>query len=177
MFQKFYSILELSPDASVSDIKRAYRKLAKQYHPDISNEPNAREMFVLITQAYDAIMDRKMRPQTRYTFQSKQQRRSNYRKHVNKREGFRATRKQRAQEYSNMEYGDFERQSQQDHPFPILKYIIIAGAAFLFLLPAIAVGLAVGSLEQGFVVFVLTLVLIGGGTAMLYGMMKLVGTV
>lgn len=47
----------LSLDASKEDIKSAYFKLAKQYHPDISQEQNAKEKFSKIKEAYETLSD------------------------------------------------------------------------------------------------------------------------
>lgn len=46
------NLLNVSENASVSDIKRAYRKLAKAYHPDVNPSKNAQEKFQQITKAY-----------------------------------------------------------------------------------------------------------------------------
>ena len=51
-----YQILGLKSGASHADIKGAYRKLAKKYHPDISKEPDAEEKFIEITEAYDFLL-------------------------------------------------------------------------------------------------------------------------
>ena len=58
----YYEILGIGRDASEDDIKKAYRKLAKKYHPD-SNEGNARaeEMFKQITEAYSVLSDKEKR--------------------------------------------------------------------------------------------------------------------
>ena len=53
----YYEVLGVSKDASQEDIKRAYRKLAKQYHPDVSTDPNATEKFAEIQVAYDCLSD------------------------------------------------------------------------------------------------------------------------
>ena len=48
----YYEILGVSKDASVDDIKRAFRRLAKKYHPDVSKEPDAAEKFKEAQEAY-----------------------------------------------------------------------------------------------------------------------------
>ncbi len=53
----YYSILGVQRHASEAEIKRAYRKLAVMYHPDKNRDPNAQELFVEITEAYDVIGD------------------------------------------------------------------------------------------------------------------------
>ena len=41
----YYEVLGVAKDASSDEIKRAFRKLAKKYHPDVSKEPDAAEKF------------------------------------------------------------------------------------------------------------------------------------
>ena len=53
----FYALLGVPPDATTAQIKSAYRKLAKQYHPDVNNSPDAAERFREITEAYDTLTD------------------------------------------------------------------------------------------------------------------------
>lgn len=53
----YYEILGVHRAASEAEIKRAYRRLAVIYHPDKNKEPQAHEMFVEITEAYDVIGD------------------------------------------------------------------------------------------------------------------------
>lgn len=56
-YKDYYKTLEVSKTASNADIKKAYRKLAKQYHPDTSKEPNATERFKEINEAYEVLSD------------------------------------------------------------------------------------------------------------------------
>ena len=57
----FYQILGVSRDADADTLKSAYRKLARQYHPDINKEPGAEEKFKEIGKAYEALADPDMR--------------------------------------------------------------------------------------------------------------------
>jgi hypothetical protein len=57
----FYQVLGVSPEASEREIKTAYRRLAKLYHPDVNPSPTAAEDFVRITNAYRVLSNRKLR--------------------------------------------------------------------------------------------------------------------
>ena len=57
----FYQILGVSRDADADTLKRAYRRLARQYHPDVNKEPGAEDKFKEIGKAYEALAD----PETR----------------------------------------------------------------------------------------------------------------
>ena len=48
----YYEVLGVSKSASAAEIKKAYRKLSKQYHPDINKEPGAEDKFKEISEAY-----------------------------------------------------------------------------------------------------------------------------
>ena len=54
----YYETLGVSRDASVAEIKRAYRRLAKQHHPDVNNhDPEAETRFKAINEAYQVLSD------------------------------------------------------------------------------------------------------------------------
>jgi len=53
----YYEVLGLERGASDADIKRSYRKLARQYHPDVNNEPQAEEIFKEVSEAYTILSD------------------------------------------------------------------------------------------------------------------------
>jgi curved DNA-binding protein len=59
--EDFYQILGVPRDASQEDIQRAYRKLARTYHPDVNHDPGAEDRFKDVSEAYDVLSD----PQTR----------------------------------------------------------------------------------------------------------------
>ena len=58
----FYKALGVSEDASESDIKKAYRKLSRKYHPDLNpGDAAAEKKFKEISEAYDVLSDKKQR--------------------------------------------------------------------------------------------------------------------
>lgn len=56
-YKDYYEIMGLKRDASPDEIKKAYRKLARKYHPDVSKEPGAEEKFKEIGEAYEVLKD------------------------------------------------------------------------------------------------------------------------
>ncbi|MEB3310773.1 MAG: molecular chaperone DnaJ [Snowella sp.] len=61
MAADYYEILGVSRDASKEDIKRAYRRLARKYHPDVNKEPGAEDRFKEVNRAYEVLSE----PETR----------------------------------------------------------------------------------------------------------------
>ncbi len=57
MAKDYYGILGVPRDATADDIKRSYRKLARQYHPDVNDDPAAAEKFKDINAAYEVLSD------------------------------------------------------------------------------------------------------------------------
>lgn len=53
----WHEILELKEGASKKEIKNAYRRLAKKYHPDLNPDPRATEKFLIVRRAYEALTD------------------------------------------------------------------------------------------------------------------------
>jgi molecular chaperone DnaJ len=53
----YYEILGVRRDASAEDIKKAYRKLARQYHPDVNDSDDAHEKFKEIGRAFQVLSD------------------------------------------------------------------------------------------------------------------------
>ena len=60
----YYEVLGLSKGASDDEIKRAYRKMAKKYHPDVNKDPGAEESFKEVNEAYEVLSD----PQKKATY-------------------------------------------------------------------------------------------------------------
>jgi curved DNA-binding protein len=56
-YKDYYKIMGVARDASQDEIKRAYRKLARKYHPDVSKEPEAEARFKELGEAYEVLKD------------------------------------------------------------------------------------------------------------------------
>ncbi len=63
MSKSLYETLEISENATESEIKKAYRKLARQYHPDVNKSPEAEEKFKEINAAYEVLSDKEKKAQ------------------------------------------------------------------------------------------------------------------
>ena len=60
-FKNYYEILGVTPDSSNAEIKSAYRRLARKYHPDVN--PSTAELFKDITEAYTTLINPEKRRQ------------------------------------------------------------------------------------------------------------------
>ncbi|TWT23781.1 J domain-containing protein [Luteimonas marina] len=56
-FKDYYNVLGVEPNAGDAEIKSAYRRLARKYHPDVSKEAGAEDKFKAINEAYEALRD------------------------------------------------------------------------------------------------------------------------
>ncbi|WP_294962728.1 DnaJ C-terminal domain-containing protein [Sulfurimonas sp.] len=63
MAKSLYETLEVSENANESEIKKAYRKLARQYHPDVNKDKNAEDKFKEINSAYEILSDKEKKQQ------------------------------------------------------------------------------------------------------------------
>jgi curved DNA-binding protein len=61
MSKSLYETLGVSPSTSDAEIKKAYRKLARQYHPDVNKDPGAEDKFKEINAAYEVLSDKEKR--------------------------------------------------------------------------------------------------------------------
>jgi curved DNA-binding protein len=62
-FRDYYEVLGVPRDADTEDIRRAYRKLARENHPDINKDPEAEDRFKEISEAYEVLRDEERRRQ------------------------------------------------------------------------------------------------------------------
>ncbi|HEY5899609.1 MAG TPA: DnaJ C-terminal domain-containing protein [Burkholderiales bacterium] len=60
-YKDYYKILGVERGAAEEEIKKAYRRLARKYHPDVSKEANAKERFQEVSEAYETLRDKEKR--------------------------------------------------------------------------------------------------------------------
>lgn len=63
-FKDYYAELGVKPDSTEADLKKAYRRLARKYHPDVSKETGAEDRFKAVNEAYEVLRD----PQKRRSY-------------------------------------------------------------------------------------------------------------
>ena len=98
---EYYQILGLPHNSSVNDIKKAYRNKARLYHPDINPSPDARDKFILVTEAYEFLIAN--HDKMSHNEESYQQAMENWRKYRQDRSN------QRAQVYARASYIRFKK--------------------------------------------------------------------
>jgi hypothetical protein len=107
----YYKILGITLGADLMQIKKAYRQLALQYHPDKNKATNAAEKFIEITEAYEVLRDEKKRADYDFIYKKQHHKTetpiyqdTNYQNQQQTWTDFGA---QKAKEYSSMNYDDF----------------------------------------------------------------------
>jgi hypothetical protein len=138
----YYAILEIAINSDDADIRKAYRRLAKKYHPDINKSSNAQEKFIEITEAYEFLTTQPKHLKVEYsTATSKKQEDIDYRA-SEEYERFRRECREKAEQQAKMRYEVFKKQHEAFqksgiNDFALLFTIIVRIALiliFIFLL-------------------------------------------
>ncbi|MDQ3073929.1 MAG: DnaJ domain-containing protein [Bacteroidota bacterium] len=121
----YYKILELDKDASVANIKKAYRSKAKVLHPDKNRSPNSHEEFVLLSEAYEYLIDLKTGKteinQTSYSY-----------------EDHRKQSREQARRHAEMEYEEFMKTDfykNAEAAFNVIRHLYIFSSVLIILSP------------------------------------------
>jgi hypothetical protein len=124
-FDKYYRVLNLPPNSDDEEIKRAYRKLAKIYHPDKSGDSATETKFIRVNQAYEILMRR--HDYIRAAIKKHQQRRK---KRPNAGRRPPNGPKERAKGYAEMRFEEFEKS-------PIYRTAKVVNSASTFVFIAV----------------------------------------
>jgi len=140
MLEEYYKILGLQAGVSLEEIKKAYRFLAKKYHPDVSDDPDAGDKFIKITEAYEILVNRSVIETLHITAESKEEQKFTY-------EYFRKAAKEKAKMAAEMRYEKLQREHEAFQKsgmydlFLFLNYIfhgfIVLAALFLLVFPVV----------------------------------------
>ncbi len=127
MPKNYYRILGIEKDADVDDIKKAYRALAKKYHPDVNATPGIEQIFIEITEAYEYLINKAESKQKVNVGKEKQ--------HDINEEYWQQVRR-RAAEQARMKYEKFAREHEAFKAsgyYDLSLIFKILGRAFIFL--------------------------------------------
>jgi hypothetical protein len=107
MIDKYFEILGVSKNATLAEIKKAFRKKAKLLHPDVNDSPDAHEKFVLLNEAYDYFQNLKAGKAYSSKKHGYRRQRSNANPYEQWQRTERKKTRERAREYARMQYEAF----------------------------------------------------------------------
>jgi curved DNA-binding protein CbpA len=154
MKKEYYDILNLEPSASEDEIKQAYRILAKKYHPDVNPDPDAHQLFLQISEAYEYLLDDLKNPRGRIYDQEE----------INPEffEEMRRAARERAQERARQRFEKLQKEKEEYQESGLYDFVLVTSylarySLFLIclLLIVISVILSLGYTESSFVLRVI----------------------
>jgi hypothetical protein len=141
----YFGILGLTADATEADIKRAYRRLAREWHPDVNPSPDATARFVEINEAYELLSDEELRrayswktSNSRADFEEQIRREAIFRMWMRDRQ---ADSRSRAYQYANASFDEFENSPIYRTAMVVSRvynYIFLAIGAVIIVLPILS---------------------------------------
>ncbi|MEO8148632.1 MAG: J domain-containing protein [Bacteroidia bacterium] len=125
----YYRILGVTANATVNDIKRAYRSKAKELHPDKNRSEDANEQFILLTEAYECLINlssgktKTIQSSTSYTTWQEESREET---------------RERARQYADMQFEEFAKTdyyNKTEAVYTVFEHFFFFSAIFILLLP------------------------------------------
>lgn len=157
--KNYYEILNISRNAEDNDIKKAYRKLSKIWHPDINNSPIAHSKFIEINEAYEILISPTKRNEYDKIFNENKQTET-------------STEFKQWQEKAKQKAEDYAKMNSEEFNSKILNELKLAGkysgtfGCFIFLIIGILVNIwAVFMIGP---IALLSVIAFGGGAIYLY---------
>lgn len=143
--KNYFAILGLASDASEDDIKRAYRKQARTWHPDVNPDPGATARFVEINEAYEFLSDASLRKAYEWKhsnaaadFDERVRREAVYRMWMADQQ---ARSRDRAHHHAAMPFDQFEKSAiyrTAMHLSRMYNYIFLGAGACMIFLPVLS---------------------------------------
>lgn len=131
IFEKYYRTLEIPSGSTDQEIKAAYRRLAKLYHPDRSGDPNTRDMFIDVNEAYEVLLKREAYLRDAILRYQKRKEAQNGMRDSRSRE-YASGARERASGNSYKRYAEFEKS-------PIYRTAVVFNSAFNYIFVGIGV--------------------------------------
>jgi len=138
----FYAVLGITPNSTESEIRMAYRRLAKQYHPDVNKAKNAHEKFIEISEAYEFLIRNGQQHVDAFETVSTEDRSAYDYRASEEYNRFRQAAREKAEQHAKMRFDAFKKQHEAFQKSGlndlILLFTVISRIAiiplFLFLL-------------------------------------------
>ena len=108
----YYAVLEIGTDSTESDIRKAYRRLAKQYHPDVNKAKNAHEKFIEISEAYEILINHSQQHKVPFATATTEEQNANDYRANEEFERFRQEAREKAEQQEKMRYETFKKQHE-----------------------------------------------------------------
>lgn len=142
--KNYYKTLGVNKNATLQEIKTAYRKLTLKFHPDRNSSPDASKIFIEITEAYEVLRDETKRAQFDSFFRNETT--SDINKNVYQ-DKWQKYGKEKATEYSNMNFEEFSKKMFNE---------VLLGVSYI---PSLLFG-----------IFVILMGVVGGGFLLINGL-------